>query len=243
MHFNCDMGESFGSWNMGNDAAVMPYIDMANIACGFHASDPVIMARTVALAVQHNVTIGAHPSYPDLQGFGRRDMQLSAEELTQGMLYQMGALQAICHAQGTRISYVKPHGALYNRKAIDHQVLDSVMTAIAAFDSALPLMMIAGVRQQEAQQLADKHGIKLLFEAFCDRAYNDDGTLVSRSQPGAVHHDVERVIQQIKEISLEQRVTTISGQQRPLLADSICLHGDSEHLLSSIKELRRMLQA
>jgi len=243
MHFNCDMGESYGSWNMGNDAAVMPYIDMASIACGFHASDPVTMARTVALAIQHNVTIGAHPSYPDLQGFGRRDMQLSAEELTQGMLYQMGALQAICQAQGTRIRYVKPHGALYNRKAVDHEVLASVMAAIAAFDSDLPLMMIAGVRQQEALQLAQKHGIKLLFEAFCDRAYSDDGTLVPRSQPGAVHADVQRVIQQVKEISLKQMVTTISGMQLPLIADSICLHGDSEHLLSSIKAIRRTLPA
>lgn len=242
MHFNCDVGESFGSWNMGNDAAVMPYIDMANIACGFHASDPVTMARTVALAVQHNVTIGAHPSYPDLQGFGRRDMQLSAEELTQGVLYQMGALQAICQAQGTRISYVKPHGALYNRKAVDHEVLDSVMRAVAAFDTNLPLMMIAGVRQQEAQQLADRHGIKLLFEAFSDRAYNDDGTLVPRAQPGAVHTSVERVIRQIREITLQQMVTTISGCQRSLTADSICLHGDNEQLLSSIKEIRRTLQ-
>ncbi|MCB1849797.1 MAG: 5-oxoprolinase subunit PxpA [Gammaproteobacteria bacterium] len=242
MRFNCDMGESFGNWKMGNDEAIMPHIDMANIACGFHASDPVIMARTVALALKHDVAIGAHPGYPDLHGFGRREMQLSAEELRQGLLYQMGALQAICRAQGARISYIKPHGALYNRKAVDHAVLENVMATVAAFDPTLPLMMIAGVRQREALELARKHGIQLLFEAFCDRAYNDDGTLVPRGQPAAVHSDPQRVLQQVREISLEQRVTTISGGQRPLVADSICLHGDSAHLLDSIQAIREALR-
>jgi len=242
MRFNCDMGESFGNWKMGNDQAVMPYVDMANIACGFHASDPVTMARTVALALEHNVTIGAHPGYPDLAGFGRREMKLSQEELKQSILYQLGALEAICRAQGGEIEYVKPHGALYNQMAQDSEILLTVMTAVAEFKTGCPLMMIAGVCDETALSLAAPMGLPLLFEAFCDRAYNDDGTLVSRQQPGAVHGSVERVIQQIKEISLQQQVTTISGGNRTIKADSICLHGDNEHLLASIAEIRSSLK-
>ncbi|CAM3695147.1 5-oxoprolinase subunit PxpA [Parendozoicomonas haliclonae] len=243
MQFNCDMGESFGPWVMGNDEAVMPHIDMANIACGFHASDPVHMHRTIALASQHLVRIGAHPGYPDLQGFGRRAMALSREELFTSLLYQMGALDALCKAQGTSVSYMKPHGALYNQMMQDDAILDTVLASAAAFKPHCSVVVMAGVNDDKCRQLAKQHGgVPLLFEAFCDRLYNDDGTLVSRTHPDAVHGSIEQVINQVRGIVKHQTVTTISGKQRPLKADTICLHGDNTHLLQEIARIKDCLK-
>lgn len=193
---NCDIGESFGAWRMGLDAEVMPLIDCANIACGFHAGDPGTMRRTVALAVEHGVRIGAHPGYPDLVGFGRRSLACSAQEVEDLLLYQIGALDGLCRAQGTRVRYVKPHGALYQDMMRDPAILAAVLRALAAYDRTLPLMLMSTRDNTAARALGEAHGIELWFEAFADRAYDGAGYLVSRSQPGAVHHDAETVLAQ-----------------------------------------------
>ena len=186
---NCDIGESFGSWTMGLDAEVMPFIDCANIACGFHAGDPQIMRKTVALALEHDVQIGAHPAYQDLAGFGRRSMAYTAQALQDLLHYQIGALDGICRAQGTRVSYVKPHGALYNDMMANPEQLRAVVRAVAAYDASLPLMLMATRDNSAAQAIGDACGVTLWFEAFADRAYDAAGHLVSRQLPGAVHHD------------------------------------------------------
>ncbi|HFD3925714.1 TPA: 5-oxoprolinase subunit PxpA, partial [Pseudomonas aeruginosa] len=177
---NCDIGESFGAWRMGLDAEVMPLIDCANIACGFHAGDPGTMRRTVALAVEHGVRIGAHPGYPDLVGFGRRSLACSAQEVEDLLLYQIGALDGLCRAQGTRVRYVKPHGALYQDMMRDPAILAAVLRALAAYDRTLPLMLMSTRDNTAARALGAAHGIELWFEAFADRAYDGAGYLVSR---------------------------------------------------------------
>jgi 5-oxoprolinase (ATP-hydrolysing) subunit A len=173
---NCDMGEGFGAWRMGDDALAMPLIDQANLACGFHAGDPLIMARSVALAVEHGVRIGAHPSYPDLQGFGRRHLQCSPEEVHALVLYQIGALDAFCRAAGGQLAYVKPHGALYNDLVRDDALLAAVLDACASYRKGLPLMVLALADNQRELCLADEADVPLMFEAFADRAYLADGS-------------------------------------------------------------------
>ncbi|MBF3031205.1 5-oxoprolinase subunit PxpA, partial [Pseudomonas aeruginosa] len=175
---NCDIGESFGAWSMGLDAEVMPLIDCANIACGFHAGDPGTMRRTVALAVEHGVRIGAHPGYPDLVGFGRRSLACSAQEVEDLLLYQIGALDGLCRAQGERVRYVKPHGALYQDMMRDPAILAAVLRALAAYDRTLPLMLMSTRDNTAARALGEAHGIELWFEAFADRAYDGAGYLV-----------------------------------------------------------------
>ena len=169
---NCDLGESFGAWTMGADAAVMPYISSANIACGFHAGDPSIMRKTVSLALSHGVQIGAHPAYQDLVGFGRRSMAYAAQELQDILHYQIGALDGICRAQGGRVSYVKPHGAMYNDMMANPAQLRAVLQAVASYDRRLPLMLMATRDNSAAQQMGDEYGVTLWFEAFADRAYD-----------------------------------------------------------------------
>ena len=181
MKLNCDLGESFGSWQMGLDTDVMPYIDMANIACGFHAGDADVMAKTLLLAKQHGVAVGAHPSYPDLQGFGRRSMALSASEIINTMRYQMAALDGMAQSAGVTISYVKPHGALYNDMMSKAAVFDAVLQAVAGYYRPLKLMILATAEQQHYHDLASAKGVELLFEAFADRRYTDDGKLTPRA--------------------------------------------------------------
>ncbi|MFT6220898.1 MAG: UPF0271 protein [Candidatus Endobugula sp.] len=250
MKLNCDMGESFGAWAMGSDAHIMPYVDMSNIACGFHASDPQVMARTVVLAVQHNVAIGAHPGYPDLQGFGRKEMTFSFEELVNIILYQIGALQAICTANNTSVSYVKPHGALYNTMMRDITVFRAVLTALSTLTPAIPLMIMATAETSENHQayvaLAQQLGVPLLFEAFCDRAYTDEGALQSRQIKGAVYDDIDRIVNQATQLITQQSVTTCSGKILPVKADSMCIHGDHDDsalVLLSVKRIRDVLRA
>ena len=172
---NCDMGESFGAWQMGDDAHAMPLVDQANLACGFHAGDPLTIQRSVALAVRHGVSIGAHPAYPDLQGFGRRHLACSAEEVQALVLYQLGALDAFCRAAGTQLAYVKPHGALYNDLLRSDELFEAVLAACARYRSGLPLMVLALADNRREQRLAAAAGVPLLFEAFADRAYQADG--------------------------------------------------------------------
>ena len=226
MKINSDMGESFGIWTLGNDAEVMPYLDMANIACGQHASDPYIMTRTVALARQHGVTVGAHPGYCDLQGFGRRKMELPLEQLQALFLYQLGALAAICQSQGVRLGYVKPHGALYNTMMQDDSVIRALMQSLAAYDNSLPLVLMAVPDFQRYQTMADEYGLSLLFEAFVDRAYDESARLLPRSVPDSCYHQWQDIQNQADQLVDKGSITTLSGQVVAIHADTLCIHGD-----------------
>ncbi len=240
---NCDMGESFGAWRMGDDALAMPLIDQANLACGFHAGDPSIMQHSVALAVKHGVSIGAHPSYPDLQGFGRRHLACSAEEVTALVLYQIGALDAFCRAAGTQLAYVKPHGALYNDLVRSDELLGAVLVACAVFRPGLPLMVLALADNSRERRLAEMAGVPLLFEAFADRAYLADGQLAPRREAGAVHQDGERILQQALAIARGEPFADLHGQPLCLQADSLCVHGDNAESLAVLRRLRAHLDA
>ncbi|MDR6713156.1 UPF0271 protein [Pseudomonas hunanensis] len=236
---NCDMGESFGSWRMGLDAEVMPYIDCANIACGYHAGDPSIMRRTVALALQHGVTIGAHPAYPDLVGFGRRSMACSSDEIRDLLHYQIGALDGICKVQGSRVAYVKPHGALYNDMMADPLKLRAVLEAVAAYDPGLPLMLMATADDSAAQALGDEIGVTLWFEAFADRGYTASGHLMSRRLPGAVHHEPALVIDQALRLARGEALLADDGSSVQLAASTLCVHGDNDSSVAAVRQIRQ----
>ena len=238
---NCDIGESYGAWTMGLDAEVMPYIDCANIACGFHAGDPSVMRKTVALALANNVTIGAHPAYQDLVGFGRRSMACSPQEIQDLLHYQIGALDGLCRAQGGRVSYVKPHGAMYNDMMANPAQLRAVLQAVAAYDRTLPLMLMATRDNSVAQQLGNEYGITLWFEAFADRAYDSAGRLVSRQQPGAVHHDPEKIIEQALTIARGGDLTASDGSALHLQANTLCVHGDNSSSVAAVRRIREAL--
>ena len=240
---NCDMGESYGAWRMGDDERAMPLVDQANLACGFHAGDPLIMRRSVALAVQHGVSIGAHPSYPDLQGFGRRHLNYSPDEVTALVLYQLGALDAFCRAAGAQVAYVKPHGALYNDLVRDDALFDAVLAACASYRQGLPLMVLALADNARERRLAEAAGVPLLFEAFADRAYLADGQLAPRRLAGAVHQQPERILQQALAIAAGEAFADIDGKPLQLRADSLCVHGDNPESLAVLRRLRAQLDA
>ncbi len=232
MKLNCDMGESFGSWVKGQDSLVMPFIDMANIACGFHASDPLTMDKTVCMAVDNNVKIGAHPGYPDLIGFGRRNMDIPSQELEALLIYQIGALDAICQKHGTEVSYIKPHGAMYNQMMKDKTILSTIMKTVRKVRPLCPLVVMATPNNDIIRTMAQEHGIEVWFEAFSDRAYDDQGYLVSRNEAGSVYTDFTSIKNQICQIIEEGCVTTITGKKLPIDVDTICIHGDGEHAAS-----------
>ena len=240
---NADMGESFGPWVMGLDAEVMPHVDLANVACGFHASDPHVMRRTVRLAIQHGVRVGAHPAYPDLMGFGRRSMACSPAEVEDLVLYQVGALAGICQAEGTRLHYVKPHGALYNDMVREPALLEAVMRAVLAFDPSLPLMTMATRDVSAARELASRLGVTLWFEAFADRAYDGEGRLVSRREAGAVHHDPGVIVAQARRIAGGEPITASDGSELVLAADTLCVHGDNPESIAAVRAIRAALEA
>lgn len=238
---NCDLGEGFGAWRMGDDAMAMPLIDQASLACGFHAGDPLIMREAVRLAVEQGVQVGAHPSYPDLQGFGRRHMNCSPLEVEALVLYQLGALDAFCRAAGTRLAYVKPHGALYNDLVGDDELLRAVLRACASFRDGMPLMVQALADNGRETSLAAELGVPLLFEAFADRAYLADGRLAPRRLPGAVHDDAERILSQALAIARGEPFSDIDGKPLWLAADSLCVHGDNPAALAALRRLRATL--
>lgn len=238
---NCDMGESFGAWTMGLDDQVMEHVDCANIACGFHASDPSVMRKTVSLALKHDVRIGAHPAYPDLVGFGRRSMQCSPQEVTDLLHYQIGALDGICRAQGGQVSYVKPHGALYNDMMQNPDLLRTVMQAIAAYSPTLQLMLLARRNNQPTRDLAADCRVGLLFEVFADRAYDRQGYLVPRSEPGAVLHDAEQVVAQAIKLAGGQALIANDGSELLLEADTLCVHGDNPAAVDAVRRIRAAL--
>jgi len=238
---NCDMGESYGAWTMGLDADVMPLVDCANIACGFHAGDPGTLRKTVAMALEHDVRIGAHPAYPDLLGFGRRSMACSAQEIADLLHYQIGALQGICTAQGGRVQYVKPHGALYNDMMANPMVLRAVVTAIAHYDDQLPLMLMSTADNSAAEAIAAETGVQLWFETFADRAYDRAGHLVSRRLPGAVHHDASVIVEQAKTLAGQQPLLANDGSVLQLRTDTLCVHGDNPESVAAVQRIREAL--
>jgi UPF0271 protein len=226
---------------MGMDDQVMPLVDMANIACGFHASDPVTMSRTVLLAKQSNTQIGAHPSYPDLIGFGRRSMQCTPLEIISMVQYQIGALDGICRAHDARVEYVKPHGALYNDMMRDVDILRAVLEAIASYDISMPLMVLASTDNRKTESIAAEFGIKLLFEAFADRAYEDNGLLRPRNQQGAVFHSEQQILEQALLLATEGSVISRNGQRLKLDADTLCVHGDNTESVKAVRHIRNSL--
>jgi UPF0271 protein len=235
---NCDLGESFGAWSMPVDDQVMVYIDQANIACGFHAGDPVVMQKAIGYALAHNVSIGAHPSYPDLQGFGRRSMQMPEAELMACLHYQIAALDGMAAIQGSRVEYVKPHGALYNDLMQDSKLRQTVLKALASYSKpTLPLMIQAHPNYEQLRSEAAEFGIILLFEAFADRRYQDNGFLVSRQQAGAVLTEAE-ALAQAEGFMVSQQVVTENQLTLSMPIDSICVHGDSPGAIAMVKALR-----
>ncbi len=235
---NSDLGESYGSWSMGNDEQILPIVSSANIACGFHAGDPKNILQTLKQAAQLKVSVGAHVSYPDLVGFGRRNMDVAYDELYADVLYQISALQGLAQVAGTSVRYVKPHGALYNTIATNLVQAKAVIDAILAYDSSLVLVALAG---SPLIEFARKQGLRVVSEAFADRAYHRDGTLVSRRQEGAVLHDVEMIAERVLDMIKKKGVISIEGEFTPLKADTICLHGDSLGALQMAKVIRQTL--
>lgn len=235
---NCDLGESFGNFRIGNDEAMLDLVSSANIACGFHAGDASVMNRTVAAAVERGVRIGAHVGYRDLAGFGRRAMAYDPAELQAETTYQIGALQAFALKHGAEVAYVKPHGALYNTIAHDRVQADAVIAGIKDADPKLALMGLAGAPVLE---WAAEAGLTTLSESFADRAYTAEGTLVPRSQPGAVHHDPEAAVAQAIAFATGKQITAISGELIDVPADSICVHGDNPAALDLVRRIRTSL--
>lgn len=241
LKLNCDLGESFGAWQMGHDELVMPLIDQANIACGMHASDPSTMLETVRLAHRYHVEIGAHPGYPDKAGFGRRAMGLSPEEVYALVLYQVAALDGVARTLQTQVGYVKPHGALYHAMMNDKHTRGAIMRAVADYPARLALVMLANAEHQVFRAEAQDYGIALRFEAFADRAYTDTGELVARDQPGAVHTELASVLEQARMIATQGRVRAQSGRSIELPADTLCVHGDNANALQAVVEIRKVL--
>ncbi len=237
---NSDLGESYGSWRMGNDASVMPHIDQANIACGFHGGDPLVMKKTLEMAKQHGVMPGAHPAYPDLVGFGRRSMICSAEEIAAFVTYQFSAIDGMAKNMGIDLAYVKPHGALYNDMMAKQEVRETIMQAIAEFHRPIRLMLQATPEADTHREEAQALGIELWFEAFADRCYDDDGKLLSRTKPGAVHSR-EKMLAQVEQICRQGTVTSVSGHTLHLAPDTLCVHGDNEEGIAAIIDIRNII--
>jgi len=233
---NCDMGESFGSYRIGEDEKVMPCITSANVACGWHAGDPMIMARTLELAATHGVAVGAHPGYPDLLGYGRRNLETFPGEVRNYILYQIGALAAFAGAVGVKLQHVKPHGAMYNLAARDEQTAKEMIEAVQAYDPGLILVTLAG---SLCAQMAADAGLRVAEEVFPDRAYLSTGQLAPRSMPGAVIHDPEQVKERVLRLVRTGMMTSIDGRDLALRADTLCVHGDNPEaclLAASIRE-------
>lgn len=240
IRLNCDLGESYGSWVMGVDERLMAHIDQANIACGYHAGDPLTIHKTLALAKAHGVMVGAHPAYPDLVGFGRRSMQCSADEIIALMQYQIAALDGMAQLQGLNLEYVKPHGALYNDMMAKADVREAIMNSVAGFHRPIILMLQATPEAEVHCKEAEAKGLSLWFEAFADRCYDDDGKLLSRSKAGAVHSR-EKMLAQVKQLCEQGTVTTVNGKILTLKIDTICVHGDNAEGVAAIEMIRERI--
>lgn len=237
---NSDLGEGYGAWRMGDDAAMLAIVSSANVACGFHAGDPAGLLTTLRAAAKQGVCVGAHVSYPDLVGFGRRNMDMASADLRAAVIYQIGALQGLAAAAGTRVRYVKPHGALYNFIAHDQRQAEDVIAAVTAVDASLALVVLAG---SKVAGWAREAGLHTVEEAFADRGYRADGSLVPRNEAGAVLHEPEAVAERMLQLVREGTVTAVDGSTVRVAADSICVHGDSTGAVAMAQRLRERLQA
>lgn len=240
MDLNSDLGESLGAWPMGDDAAMLEIVSSANVACGFHAGDPAGILQTLRAAAARGVVVGAHVAYPDLKGFGRRNMDVSSADLVADVIYQIGALQGLAAAAGTCVRYVKPHGALYNTIAHDARQAHDVIAAIRAVNPQLALVALAG---SPLVQWARDAGLRVVSEAFADRAYTPQGALVSRREKGAVLHDPEQIAQRMLRLAQEGVIEAVDGSVVRIEADSICVHGDSPDAVAIARQLRARLEA
>jgi 5-oxoprolinase (ATP-hydrolysing) subunit A len=240
INLNADLGESFGAWTMGADAALLQVIHSANIACGFHAGDPVVMRETVRLAVANGVSLGAHPAFPDLQGFGRRVMQLSPKELEATILYQVGALQAMAAAEGGRVTHVKPHGALNNMACADEAMATTVARAVKALDRELILLAPA---LSALERAGEASGLRVAREVFADRTYQADGQLTPRLMPGSVLHEAQDCVQHVQRMLDSGGIVTADGQRLPTPIHSICVHGDGPGAVAAAQAIRAALEA
>jgi len=240
---NSDVGESFGKYKLGLDEEVIPLISSANIACGFHAGDPAVMKRTISIAKQHGVAPGAHPGFPDLMGFGRRNMDVSLEEIKDDVTYQIGALQAFATMQGLKLQHVKPHGALYTMAVKDMRIWEPTIEVLAGLNKDLILVVLAGPNRQELEDMGSHYGIRIAFEFFADRAYNPDGSLVSRKEAGAVIHDHQIAAERVLKMITEGKVVSKEGGDIELHADTICVHGDNPEAVALVKNVREKLLA
>jgi UPF0271 protein len=238
LDLNCDMGESYGAWSIGNDAALLDVVTSANIACGFHAGDPGTMHNTVRLAIEKGVAVGAHPSLPDLQGFGRRAMSIAPGEAYDLVVYQVGALAGFARALGGRLSHVKPHGALYNMAAADRRLADAIAAAVKDLDARLVLFGLAG---SELVRAGEACGLTVANEVFADRTYQDDGSLTPRSHPDALIRDVEESIAHVRRMVEQGQVKTRKGKQVAVRADTLCIHGDEPGALDFARTIRGAL--
>lgn len=237
---NSDLGESFGAYKMGMDEEILQFVSSANVACGWHAGDAVVMEQTVALAKKYGTAVGAHPGFPDLVGFGRRNMAVTPEEAKAYLTYQLGALAAFTKSAGLPLQHVKPHGALYNMAAVDDKLAMALAESVYEFDKSIIFMGLAGSKMLAAAQ---KLGLKTASEVFADRAYNEDGTLVSRKLPGSMIKDKDLAIRRVIRMVKEGKVESISGKDIDIKADSICVHGDNPKALEFVKTIRETLTA
>jgi UPF0271 protein len=236
---NCDMGESFGAWRTGSDVELMDYVSSVNVACGFHAGDASVIRKTVEAAIAKNVAIGAHPSFPDLQGFGRREMKMPAREIFDITLYQVSALKGICEALGAKLHHVKPHGALYNQAAKDAAMARAVAEAVKAIDAEL---IFYGLSGSFLISEAEKIGLKTASEVFADRTYRRDGSLTPRSEPNALIHDAEKSVAQVLQMIRSQSVTASGGEIVSIKAETVCIHGDGANALEFARTINARLK-
>jgi 5-oxoprolinase (ATP-hydrolysing) subunit A len=240
---NCDMGESFGAYTIGMDGEVIKFISSANIACGYHAGDPRVMNRTVKLAKDNLVAVGAHPGYPDLAGFGRRNMDCTPDEVRDFVIYQISALMGFCGLYGVKMQHVKPHGSLYNMCVGNEALSRAVAEAIAAVDPALIWVVLGGARASMAGKIADENGIRIAFEAFPDRTYDPDGKLTSRKRAGAVIEDPKRSAEQALRMATDGEIIAVDGSRLKMEIHTLCLHGDNPAAVEHARTIRRTLEA
>ncbi|MDP3017250.1 MAG: 5-oxoprolinase subunit PxpA [Deltaproteobacteria bacterium] len=239
---NSDVGESFGAYKLGLDEEVIPHLTSANIACGFHGGDPAVMRKTVSLAKRYGVEVGAHPGFPDLIGFGRRNMDATLEEIQDYVVYQTGALQAFAISQGLKLQHMKAHGALYNMAVANPKIWEAMAEAICRVDKEIIVVALASSNNESLLDMGKRYGIRIAFEAFPDRAYREDGSLVPRREKGAVIEDHQIVAQRALKMALEGKVIAIDGTEIDLWADTLCVHGDNPAAVQMVKKIREELK-
>lgn len=239
---NCDLGESYGRWSIGKDEEVMEHISSANVACGWHGGDPLVIDKTIQMARKNNVAIGAHPSYPDLMGFGRRSMDCTREEVVNYIIYQLGALSAFCKIHKVSMTHVKPHGAMYMDCVNKDGHANAVAESIARFDNNLIFVVLAGQYGNKVAEVASKYNLKVAKEAFADRAYSPDGNIISSRKPGGIINNIDEISERVLMMAEKGMVKTTDGSYVQLDPDTICVHGDSDYSINIIKVIQRDLK-